>query len=94
MKNRKNGHGSVDLDVYTDASTSLGVGGHIEGNDRKWFRHQWKERVNKPHIAFSELLGVRTVVKLWSPDWMGMDILIHCDNAGVLEILKRKCCTF
>ena len=94
LKNRRWGRGQFDLDVYTDASTSFGVGGHIAGENRKWFRHQWKHTINKPDIVFNELLGVCVAVKLWAQEWGGKDILIHCDNMGVVEILKRKCCNF
>ena len=94
LKDRKGVSGSFDLDVYTDASTSFGVGGHIEGCNEKWFRHQWEHTQDKPDIVFNELLGVCAAVRLWGHEWKGKDILIHCDNMGVVEILKRKCCNF
>ena len=94
LKNRGGCDDSFDLDVYTDASTSFGVGGHVEGDARKWFRHEWKQSNDKPDIVFGELLGVCVAVKLWAHEWRGKDVLIHCDNMGVVEILKRKCCNF
>ena len=39
-----------------------------------------------------ELLGVCTAVQLWGKYWNGLDVRLNCDNMGVVEILKRKCC--
>ena len=73
LKNRKCDDSSFDLDVYTDASTSFGVGGHVKGHKEKWFRHAWRNTIDKPDIVFNELLGVCAAVKLWAHEWRGKD---------------------
>ena len=84
-----------DIEIYTDASTSFGVGGHQKGDVKKWFRYEWRPRVGpKPDICFEELLGVCTAVELWGHTWKGKSVKFYCDNIGVVEMLKRKCCVF
>ena len=57
--------GKFDIEVFTDASTSFGVGGYVVGMDDNWFRHKWKPEINtKPDIVFMELLVVCSAVQL------------------------------
>ena len=87
--------GKFDIEVFTDASTSFGVGGYVEGRDDNWFRYEWGSgSESRPDIVFMELLGVCTAVQLWGKYWKGLDVKLNCDNMGVVEILKRKCCNF
>ena len=84
-----------DVEIFTDASTSWGVGGYQLDSGTKWFRHEWiSDLSRKPDIVFEELLGVCTAVRLWGHTWKGKFVKINCDNMGVVEMLKRKCCVF
>ena len=84
-----------DVEILTDASTSYGVGGYQRNAGHKWFSYEWKVRTDpQPDIVFKELLGVCTAILLWAPSWKGKHVKLFCDNMGVVEMVKRKCCVF
>ena len=75
-----------DGKVTSDASGSWGCGAF------SWFPIQWDELSIHLNITVKELIPIVVEAAIWGPLWTGMSILAHCDNQGVVEILKRRSC--
>ena len=73
---------SDQLDLYTDASNTA-IGGFYNGH---WF----VELVaNLEHsINWRELYAVVLAAATWGSQWRGKQILFHCDNQCVVEVLR------
>ena len=91
-----------DIEVYTDAATSQGVGGFIDfgpGHGSHFAAMwtdtaRWKEPALKPDIVYMELLGVVLAAELYGSRWTGKSVRFWCDNWAVCKILKRKAACF
>ena len=85
-----------DIEVYTDASTTIGVGGFINTENGKNYGMKWDEIPGwnlwryKPDITYLELLGVVLAAKIWGRQWRGKSIKFWCDNYGACSIVMRK----
>lgn len=73
-----------DLSVYTDASSLWGCGGVWE---KEWFQCQWSRDWEEKHIVSKELVPIVIATGLWGPRWHGKHVLVHSDNAAVVEVL-------
>eukprot|EP01083_Nonionella_stella_P046438 124375_1 len=90
---------AADITVFTDASTSLGVGGFIQANGGPFFKKMWRDtfitrRKRKPDIVFEELMGVVLAATLYAHEWSGKSVLFRCDNWASCKILSKKCACF
>ena len=74
-----------DLDLYTDASGSLGCGAYFHGD---WFHYSWQlhQRLSKViSIQWQELFAILTSALNWGHLWTGLQIRFHCDNLAIVE---------
>ena len=82
---------SHDLELFTDASGTIGFGGYFRGN---WFQDRWPTNVwSSPDVEISmallELVPIVVSVKLWGRHWQGKKIMMHCDNQSVVAIIRK-----
>ena len=85
-----------DIYVWTDASTSIGIGGCSSVgkalqvlNRQTFFKHV--KRVRKGiDIHFLELLILLVVAKMWAHEWTDKYIYFYCDNPGATGALANK----
>ncbi len=90
---------SCDIHVYTDASTTLGVGGYVHHFGGTFFTKMWRDTLlsdqhHKPDIVFLELLGVVAAMDLFGPQFSGKSIAFHCDNYASVHMVIKKCACF
>ena len=81
-----------ELQLYTDASGSLGYGGFLAG---EWFQGHWL-----PHhtlsqkrgisIEWQELFPIYLACILWGPRWSSKRIRMWCDNKSVVASINSK----
>lgn len=80
-----------ELHVWSDASGSLGVGGHLEGQ-----ADEFSERIPAKHqnkdIIFKEALAVLRCVDLWSTRMHRHHVIFHVDNQALVAALNRGSC--
>lgn len=81
-----------DMDLFTDASGTLGFGGFFRG---QWFSSPWPadivDKLDKDaiSIAFQELYPIVIAAMLWGEFWTRKRILFHCDNKATVFILNK-----
>jgi hypothetical protein len=68
---------ATDIELYTDASATVGYGGYFKG---KWFCSPWPEDLptstkNKFSMAFLERYPIVVAVVLWGHLWTSKRIL-------------------
>ena len=82
---------SDSLELYTDASGTLGFGG-IFGP--RWFQGSWcpHQQLGQPgiSIAWQELFAIVVACHLWGEAFANKRILFHCDNESVVHIVNSK----
>lgn len=89
-----------DVEIYTDASTSTGVGGFEDERGGRFYGVQWKETTGwgvnmyAPDITYLELLGVVAAAKLYGAKWREKSVRIRCDNMAVCMMVSRKAACF
>ncbi|XP_048578830.1 uncharacterized protein LOC125560693 isoform X2 [Nematostella vectensis] len=81
---------SPDMELYSDASGSIGFGGYFSG---RWFQGRWP-----PHLAISkktgisiewqELFPIVVACSLWCSEFSGKRIQFWCDNQSVVHIVN------
>lgn len=81
---------SPDMDLYTDASGTIGFGGYFKG---KWFQGRWPPhmQLNKDRgisIEWQELFPIIVACAIWFPYFSGKRIQFWCDNQSVVAILN------
>ena len=84
-----------DVEMFTDAATSWGVGGYEELVKGRHFRFMWKELsdwelMTKPDITFMELMGLVMAVWLLGEQHTGKALKMWCDNWGACMIVAKK----
>ena len=91
-----------EVQVLTDASTGLGMGGWSPTSG-DWFRFKWSqsqrtdifspETGKAPDIFWKELCGVVTAALLWGHQWQGKTVTFQCDNMSTVWTIIKKSCT-
>ena len=76
---------SPDLQLYTNASGTLGCGGYYSG---QWFTLQWPRDFSLS-IAWKELYPIFLSCSIWGNSWHGSRVLFHCDNETVVNVWKK-----
>ena len=81
---------SPSLELYTDASGSIGFGGY--------FRGQWFQARCPPHMQLHRKRGMRTewqerfpimvACTIWFPHFSGKHVQFSCDNESVVAIIN------
>ena len=82
---------SYDMELYTDASSTIGFGGYFGG---KWFYSSWpteiKNITNSKHsMAFFELYPIVVAAVLWGASWKTKKVLFWSDNMSTVEIIRK-----
>ncbi len=72
-----------ELQLYTDASGTLGFGGYWNG---AWFSQPWPPHLAAKPIEWKELYAVVIACEVWGSHWSGKRILFHCDNLAIVHI--------
>ena len=83
---------SPELQLFTDASGSLGYAGYLSG---QWFQGRWlpQHLINPAtgiSIDWQELFAIYIACYLWGPSWSGKRICMWCDNLPVVTIINSK----
>ena len=81
---------SPDLQLYTDAASTIGFGGFFNG---KWFQGRWPPHllINKTKgisIEWQELFPIVVACALWYPHFSGKRLQFWCDNQSVVAIIN------
>ena len=81
---------SPDLQLYTDAASTVGFGGFFNG---KWFQGRWPPHllINKTKgisIEWQELFPILLACSLWYPHFSGKRLQFWCDNQSVVAIIN------
>ena len=89
-----------DVEIYTDASTTTGVGGFEDTPGGRFYGVKWTDTAGwgpfkyQPDITYLELLGVVAAVHLFAETWSGKVVKMRCDNAAVCMMVRRKAACF
>ncbi|KAL5506051.1 hypothetical protein EMCRGX_G007617 [Ephydatia muelleri] len=77
------------LQLYTDASGSLGLGAYFNG---AWFRGDWQPHQRLPlrFIQWQELFTIVAAASTWGHLWAGLRIHFHCDNLPIVQAWARQ----
>ena len=81
---------SPDLELYTDAASSVGFGGYLNG---KWFQGRWPphlliDKHKGISIEWQELFLIVITCVLWYPHFCGKRVQFWCDNENVVAIIN------
>ena len=71
---------SADLELFTDASGTLGYGIYYRGH---WIANSWPPILQDRSIQWKELYPIAVACLLWGHQWSGKKLLFHCDNQSV-----------
>lgn len=80
------------LELYTDASGSLGFGGYFRG---QWFYGAWPEELvnnlstDNLSIAFKELYPIVVAAMLWGHSWQRKRVVFNSDNQATCHIINK-----
>ena len=79
-----------DLELYTDASGSVGFGGYFRG---RWFQGRWPphmqlHRERGISIEWQELFPIVVACAIWFPHFSGKRVQFWCDNESVVAIIN------
>ena len=74
---------SPDLELFTDASGSLGYDIFYMGH---WIADPWPPELRDRSIQWQELYPIALACLLWGHQWSGKKLLLHCDNQAVVDI--------
>ena len=91
----------ADVSVYTDASTSIGLGGYetfgrayqIKLSDTNWARAKAaRPELGAPgrEIAILELLSALIAADLWASFWSHMSVSFYNDNPAAAGAIRTK----
>ena len=72
-----------DLELFTDASGSLGYGIFYIGH---WLADPWPPELRDRSIQWQELYPILLACLLWGQQWSGKKLLFHCNNQSVVDI--------
>lgn len=80
-----------DINLFTDASSTVGYAGFYEG---LWFAEKWPEHLpckedTQVSMAFRELYPIVVSAMLWGHMWKRKRIVFHCDNLGTVQIIQK-----
>ena len=77
------------LQLYTDASGSLGFGAYFNG---AWFRGDWQPHQRLPlrSIQWQELFAIVAAASTWGHLWAGLRIHFHCNNLPIVQAWARQ----
>eukprot|EP00111_Clytia_hemisphaerica_P014519 TCONS_00042745-protein len=74
---------SQDIHLFTDASSSLGMGAFFHG---MWFSVAWPVDVSGFHIGVLELFAVYSAILSWGPILRHKQIVVFTDNSSIMQV--------
>ena len=77
----------ADLEIFTDAASTLGYGAYYHG---KWFYGPWPAELPDDSIQWKELFSIDAACKLWGPEWRGKKIIFRTDNETNVAIWSKQ----
>ena len=80
---------SDELQLYTDASGSIGFGAFFKGH---WVQGAWPAHwgIGRFDITFKELYPIVLAVQLWSHLLKNRKVVFYCDNQAVVAIINKQ----
>ena len=78
---------SPDLEVTSDACSSLGFGAYFNG---EWFSSAWVSSQASHSIAYKELFPIVIAAHIWGPHFARRHVLFCTDNEAVVYILNSR----
>ena len=78
-----------DAHLYTDASGGIGCGAW---SGRHWFQYFWPDEFAARSIAVKELVPIVMACIVWGKIWRQQNVLAHCDNQAVVEVINTGSC--
>ena len=78
---------SENVELYTDACTSLGFGAML---GRNWTQGLWPPNAPELHITILELYPIYLAVELWGDILRNKALLVFSDNMAVVHILNKS----
>ena len=78
-----------DAHLYTDASGGIGCGAW---SGRHWFQYFWPDEFATRSIAVKELVPIVMACIVWGKIWRQQNVLAHCDNQAVVEVINTGSC--
>ena len=78
---------TTHVTITTDASTSVGWGGHMGA---QIVQGVWTEKEKQHHINFLEMEAVLRTIKHFLTHLKGKNVLIRCDNSTVVQYINRQ----
>ena len=71
------------LQLYTDASSTIGFGAYWNG---AWFSQPWPQSLMSNPIEWKELYAIVMACEVWGKRWSGKRLLFHCDNQAIVHV--------
>nr|XP_006812893.1 PREDICTED: uncharacterized protein LOC102807207 [Saccoglossus kowalevskii] len=83
---------AADLQIYTDASSTVGFGGYFRG---EWFNDCRPAELNMNNrsdlsMALLELYPIVVAAMLWGGKWSQKRIRFNCDNEATVHIINKE----
>ena len=75
------------LQLYTDASGSLGYGAVFQ---QSWFYGEWDENWEDVNITVKELYPIVLALELWGKKLQNKSIMFNCDNEALVFVLNKQ----
>lgn len=75
------------LDLYTDASGSVGYGA-VYG--KEWFWGEWPQSWFSRNIAVLELFPIMAAVEVWGEAWANQSIRFFTDNEALVSVINKQ----
>lgn len=79
--------GESDVQLFTDASGTIGFGGYFKG---QWFQGKWPDNKKDRSIAWLEFFPIVVSVVLWGDKLKGKRIILRSDNKPVVAIINKQ----
>ena len=76
-----------DLHLQTAASGTIGWGAYFDG---RWIHSSSSESEAQESIEYKELHAIVAAWSTWGEEWTRLQILLHCDNAAVVDVIKSE----
>ena len=77
--------GGTELHLYSDASGSFDC---WAWQNNRWFQFAWPADYAGQSIATTELVPIVMACVLWGKAWRNQQIVAHCDNQAVVEVVN------
>ena len=82
-------HDSHQLQLYTDASGTLGFGAVFRKN---WCYGEWPDSWRLHNIAFLEFYPIVLSLHLWGHEMKNRRVLFFTDNEALVHVINRQSC--